>query len=56
VIRTLIDRELGAAVSADLETDVMAIEGSFGALADEEFALQRGPDARAAHLDDVAGR
>lgn len=56
VIRTLIDRELGAAAAADLETDVMAIENSFGALADEEFALQRGPDGRAAHLDDVAGR
>ena len=56
VIRALIDRELGAAASADLETDVMAIEGSFGALADEDFVPQRGPDARAAHLDDVVGR
>ena len=56
VIRTLLDRELQVTGSADLETDLLAIDGSFGALAGDEFVLDRGPDARAAHLDDVASR
>jgi hypothetical protein len=38
-------RELDIADSS-LETDLMAIEESFGALRDEEPAAERGPDAR----------
>jgi hypothetical protein len=56
VIRVLLDRELHTASPSDLETDLNAIEGSFGVLADDDFVLDRGPDARAAHLDDVARR
>ena len=56
VIRELIDRELSGAGSADLEADLLAIEGSFGAIANDNKAfLDRAPDDRAAHLNRVAG-
>ena len=45
-----------AAGSADLEADLLAIEGSFGAIANDDKAfLDRAPDDRAAHLNRVAG-
>jgi Ribbon-helix-helix protein, copG family len=57
VIRELIDRELSGSGSADLDTDLIAINGSFGVLSDDGDAfLERGPDERAAHLNRVAGR
>ena len=56
VIRKLIDRELSGAGSADLEADLLAIEGSFGAVASDDKAfLDRVPDDRAAHLNRMAG-
>ena len=54
VIRKLIDRELSG--SADLDADLIAIDGSFGVLSDDDAFLERGPDERAAHLNRVAGR
>ena len=56
VIRELIDRELSGSGSADLDADLIAIDGSFGVLSDDDAFLERGPDERAAHLNRVAGR
>ena len=56
VIRKLIDRELSGSGSADLDADLIAIDGSFGVLSDDDAFLERGPDERAAHLNRVAGR
>jgi metal-responsive CopG/Arc/MetJ family transcriptional regulator len=49
MIRRLLDRALGDGLH-DLTTDLEAIDASFGVLADVE-AVERGPDARQAHLD-----
>lgn len=54
VIRRLIDQAM-ASESQDLDGDVLAIEESFGALADDERMLERGPDGRMQHLQDIAG-
>jgi hypothetical protein len=51
LIRRLLDRAL-AGHSSDLSSDLAAIEGSFGALADFEPA-ERQPDERSLHLDRV---
>lgn len=55
VIRELLDRELNGAGAADLDADLIAIDGSFGVLGDDDAFLERGPDERAAHLNRVAG-
>lgn len=49
LVRRLIDRGLGSQ-PADLDTDLAAIEASFGALSAAP-AVERRPDARAAHLE-----
>lgn len=54
VVRRLIDRSLATGPD-DLEKDLAAIESSFGVLA-EASAPERGPDARAIHLDAVRRR
>lgn len=51
VIRDLIDRGLGGS-SDDLESDLAAIQGSFGAVSELEEDT-RGPDERSQHLDRV---
>jgi hypothetical protein len=51
VVRRLVDRSL-TEEPADLESDLAAIESSFGVLADVQFA-SRTPDDRAAHLERV---
>ena len=51
VIRRLLNRALSS-TDERLEADLAAIDASFGALADEDFdVVERGPDARSAHLD-----
>lgn len=56
LIRRLIDAGLGTAEMTDLESDLAAIDASFGVLHDEELILSRGFDERARHLERVAGR
>jgi metal-responsive CopG/Arc/MetJ family transcriptional regulator len=51
LIRRLIDGGLGRNDS-DLESDLAAIEASFNVLSAEDF-LERGPDGRSRHLDQV---
>ena len=51
LIRRLLDRGLNEP-DADLETDLAAIESSFGVLSDGGEFLVRGPDERSRHLDD----
>jgi len=55
LIRRLIDRAIGGA-EVDTDTDLSAIDASFGALAVGEITFDRDPDARAAHLGRLAGR
>ncbi|HZY75028.1 MAG TPA: CopG family transcriptional regulator [Jatrophihabitantaceae bacterium] len=54
VVRRVIDRSL-ASEPADLDGDLAAIESSFGVLADLDLPT-RGPDARAAHLEEIRRR
>lgn len=51
LIRRVLDGWL-AASAADEDADVAAIDASFGVLHETPF-VERGPDARAAHLDAV---
>jgi Ribbon-helix-helix protein, copG family len=51
LIRRLIDRGLGQN-DGDLESDLAAIEASSNVLSGEDF-LERGPDERSRHLDQV---
>lgn len=53
-VRRLIDRSLTAGTD-ELESDLAAIEASFGVLP-KVTPVRRGPDARAAHLDDIRHR
>jgi Ribbon-helix-helix protein, copG family len=50
LIRRLLDRGLDEP-DTDLETDLAAIEASFGVLSDEGEFLRRGPDERSRRLD-----
>jgi hypothetical protein len=52
LIRRLIDQGLSQNGS-DLESDLAAIESSFGVLALEHDTVTRGPDDRSRHLDDA---
>jgi len=54
LIRELIDRALGNDTD-DLATALAAIDESFGVLERHEFRVERRPDERWAHLEDVAG-
>jgi Ribbon-helix-helix protein, copG family len=57
VVRELIDRGIAGEPALDLETDLAAIEHSFGALRGDRSGLaSRGPDARSRHLDRIARR
>jgi metal-responsive CopG/Arc/MetJ family transcriptional regulator len=53
LIRHLIDAGLGRH-SSDLEADLIAIDESFGVLADEDLRIDRGRDARSRHLEKIA--
>ncbi|HXT93017.1 MAG TPA: CopG family transcriptional regulator [Trebonia sp.] len=53
LIRVLIDRAIGGQRGTDLAGDLAAIEGSFGALADQE-PFSRGSDERMNYLDGLA--
>jgi hypothetical protein len=55
LIRQVLDRAISGE-SERLDADVAAIEGSFGALDDEELVLDRGDGARGAHLERVSDR
>ena len=55
LIRRLIDRGLGEA-DGDLDSDLAAIEASFGVLAVDEGMLVRSPDQRGRHLDQLRRR
>jgi hypothetical protein len=52
LIRRLIDQGL-AQSGTDLESDLAAIESSFGVLSLDDDLVPRGPDDRSRHLDDV---
>lgn len=52
LIRRLIDRGLDQG-DRDVESDLAAIEASFGVLSGDEVAPPRGADERARHLDRV---
>jgi Ribbon-helix-helix protein, copG family len=54
LVRRLVDRSLETD-SGDLDSDLAAIEASFGVLADAAVPA-RGPDERAAHLARIAGQ
>ena len=54
LIRQLIDSGLSGTGSADLESDLAAIDESFGAIADSGDFVARGDDDRARHLDRIA--
>lgn len=56
VIRRLIDHGVGSAGAADLDTDLAAIQDSFGVLRDEEVFFTREHDERARHLERVASQ
>lgn len=51
LVRQLLDRSINAA-PVNLEADLAAIEDSFGALGEEDFAA-REPGEREAHLDRI---
>ncbi len=51
LVRRLVDRGVSA-TPVDLQADLAAIGDSFGVLADDEPG-ERGPDARAAHLERI---
>ncbi len=53
LIRQLIDTGLSGSGSADLETDLSAIDESFGAVSDFGSLLARRDDDRARHLDRI---
>jgi Ribbon-helix-helix protein, copG family len=53
LIRELIDRAIGGHPGADLSSDLAAIDGSFGILAEQE-AFSRSRDQRADYLDRLA--
>ncbi|MGH2930054.1 MAG: CopG family transcriptional regulator [Solirubrobacteraceae bacterium] len=55
LIRRLIDRGLDQ-VDGDLDSDLAAIEASFGAIAGEDQLDVRAPDERARHLERLLGR
>lgn len=52
LVRQLIDKGLAGA-APDVEADLAAIEGSFGAVTDWDGAARDAQDERAAHLDAV---
>lgn len=52
IVRRLLDRSL-AGDDRDLAADLQAIDESFGALRDADISFDRGPDGRAAHLDEL---
>ncbi len=54
LIRQLIDSGLSGTGSADLESDLAAIDESFGAIAGSGDFVARGDDDRARHLDRIA--
>ncbi len=54
LIRQLIDSGLSGTGLADLESDLAAIDESFGAIADSGDFVARGHDDRARHLDRIA--
>ena len=54
LVRRLIDRGLGR-TDTDRESDLAAIEASFGVVTGHEWSLRRGTDERAEHLDRVRG-
>ena len=56
MIRRLIDHGVGSAGPADLDTDLAAIQDSFGVLRDEEVFFTREHDERARHLERVASQ
>lgn len=53
LIRRLIDQAIASELH-DTESDVMAIEESFGALADDAVAFDRGVDGRMRYLEGTA--
>jgi metal-responsive CopG/Arc/MetJ family transcriptional regulator len=55
LIRRLIDQGLSQSDS-DIESDLAAIESSFGVLPQEDDAPARGPDDRSRHLDGMRRR
>lgn len=55
LVRRLIDRGLGEA-DGDLDSDLAAIEASFGVLGVDEGMPVRGPDQRGRHLDQLRRR
>ena len=55
LIRRLIDGKLGDR-NGDLESDLSAIEASFGVLTDDEHFLERGTDERSRYLEGVRHR
>jgi hypothetical protein len=54
LIRSLIDRGLGAGHTGDEAADLDALEQSFGVLDGEEDFVSRGDDERSRHLAKVA--
>ncbi|MGH7687579.1 MAG: ribbon-helix-helix protein, CopG family [Candidatus Dormibacteria bacterium] len=58
LVRQVIEKGIGASAAGDLEADLAAIDASFGALRATNAldALERGPDDRSRHLQNVASR
>lgn len=58
LVRQIIDRAIGAGAAVDAESDLAAIEASFGSLAGAgDFdTVARGPDDRSRHLHKIASR
>jgi Ribbon-helix-helix protein, copG family len=54
LIRRLIGHGVGSEDAADLNTDLAAIEDSYGVLGDEEITFSRERDERARHLERLA--
>lgn len=55
LVRRILNRALHGG-SDDLDTDLTAIEGSFGALSGTDLALDRADGARGAHLERISSR
>lgn len=53
IIRQIVDQAI-ASDQQDLDADLLAIEESFGALADDGVIFERGSDERMRHLDRIA--
>ncbi|WP_130292306.1 CopG family transcriptional regulator [Pseudonocardia sediminis] len=55
LVRRILDRALQGG-SDDLDSDLAAIDGSFGALSDVDLTVERGDGARGDHLERIASR